>query len=182
MVWVGVFEVRQMWCGWVRAGTGFLMRRGYAKIVTLCPPSPTHARAMGCAASTSKACPHGQSGQLFPPTRTAVVAGNDKAHEQSWCSGPAKLTTTTSVWKGPAAGDDFGVPPPHEEPAAAPFQTRPDSDSSPTETALPSHPMHTSALVLFSGGQDSTTCLAHALSRYERVETLAFDYGQRHQS
>jgi len=40
--------------------------------------------------------------------------------------------------------------------------------------------MHTSALVLFSGGQDSTTCLAHALSRYSQVETLAFDYGQRH--
>ena len=40
--------------------------------------------------------------------------------------------------------------------------------------------MHRSALVLFSGGQDSTTCLAHALSRYERVETLGFDYGQRH--
>ena len=40
--------------------------------------------------------------------------------------------------------------------------------------------MHTSALVLFSGGQDSSTCLAHALSKYERVETLAFDYGQRH--
>ena len=40
--------------------------------------------------------------------------------------------------------------------------------------------MHTSALVLFSGGQDSTTCLADALSRYERVETLGFDYGQRH--
>ena len=39
---------------------------------------------------------------------------------------------------------------------------------------------HTSALVLFSGGQDSTTCLAHALSTYERVETIAFDYGQRH--
>lgn len=40
--------------------------------------------------------------------------------------------------------------------------------------------MHTSALVLFSGGQDSATCLAWALARYERVETLAFDYGQRH--
>ncbi len=40
--------------------------------------------------------------------------------------------------------------------------------------------MHTTALVLFSGGQDSTTCLAHALARYERVETIAFDYRQRH--
>ncbi len=40
--------------------------------------------------------------------------------------------------------------------------------------------MQRSALVLFSGGQDSTTCLAHALARYERVETLAFDYRQRH--
>ena len=40
--------------------------------------------------------------------------------------------------------------------------------------------MLTTALVLFSGGQDSTTCLAHALSRYTRVETVAFDYGQRH--
>jgi 7-cyano-7-deazaguanine synthase len=40
--------------------------------------------------------------------------------------------------------------------------------------------MHTSALVLFSGGQDSTTCLAWALDRFERVETIGFDYGQRH--
>ncbi len=37
-----------------------------------------------------------------------------------------------------------------------------------------------SALVLFSGGQDSTTCLAWALSRFDRVETVGFDYGQRH--
>jgi 7-cyano-7-deazaguanine synthase len=36
------------------------------------------------------------------------------------------------------------------------------------------------ALVLFSGGQDSATCLAFALSRYSRVETIGFDYGQRH--
>jgi 7-cyano-7-deazaguanine synthase len=40
--------------------------------------------------------------------------------------------------------------------------------------------MHTTALVLFSGGQDSTTCLAQALSKYLRVETIAFDYRQRH--
>lgn len=36
------------------------------------------------------------------------------------------------------------------------------------------------AIVLFSGGQDSTTCLAWALGRYERVETIGFDYGQKH--
>ncbi|WP_439541559.1 7-cyano-7-deazaguanine synthase QueC [Hyphomicrobium sp.] len=36
------------------------------------------------------------------------------------------------------------------------------------------------ALVLFSGGQDSTVCLAWALARYSRVETLGIDYGQRH--
>jgi 7-cyano-7-deazaguanine synthase len=36
------------------------------------------------------------------------------------------------------------------------------------------------ALVLFSGGQDSTTCLAWALNRYAHVETIGFDYGQRH--
>jgi 7-cyano-7-deazaguanine synthase len=36
------------------------------------------------------------------------------------------------------------------------------------------------ALVLFSGGQDSTVCLAWALARFARVETIGFDYGQRH--
>jgi 7-cyano-7-deazaguanine synthase len=36
------------------------------------------------------------------------------------------------------------------------------------------------ALVLFSGGQDSATCLAWALDRFARVETVGFDYGQRH--
>ena len=36
------------------------------------------------------------------------------------------------------------------------------------------------ALVLFSGGQDSTTTLAWALDRFDAVETIGFDYGQRH--
>lgn len=40
--------------------------------------------------------------------------------------------------------------------------------------------MTESALVLFSGGQDSTTCLAWALARFDRVETIGFDYGQKH--
>ena len=39
-----------------------------------------------------------------------------------------------------------------------------------------------SALVLFSGGQDSTTCVAWALERFARVETIGFDYGQRHRT
>lgn len=38
----------------------------------------------------------------------------------------------------------------------------------------------TSALVVFSGGQDSTTCLGWALARFGRVATIGFDYGQRH--
>ena len=45
-------------------------------------------------------------------------------------------------------------------------------------TASP--PAADGALVLFSGGQDSAVCLAWALSRYARVETVGFDYGQRH--
>lgn len=41
-------------------------------------------------------------------------------------------------------------------------------------------PMSDGALVLFSGGQDSTACLAWALQRHDRVETVGFDYGQKH--
>src|ERR1700760_4098870 len=44
----------------------------------------------------------------------------------------------------------------------------------------PANDQAKSALVLFSGGQDSTVCLAWALARYDRVETVGFDYGQRH--
>ena len=44
--------------------------------------------------------------------------------------------------------------------------------------AMPSAP--DAALVLFSGGQDSAVCLAWALSRYDHVATVGFDYGQRH--
>ena len=45
-----------------------------------------------------------------------------------------------------------------------------------TDPATPAN----GALVLFSGGQDSTVCLAWALARHPRVETVGFDYGQRH--
>ena len=45
-------------------------------------------------------------------------------------------------------------------------------------TSIPAPSEH--ALVLFSGGQDSATCLAWALEHFEHVETLGFDYGQRH--
>src|ERR1051326_4779568 len=40
--------------------------------------------------------------------------------------------------------------------------------------------LHETALVLFSGGQDSATCLAWALQHFARVEMLGFEYGQRH--
>jgi 7-cyano-7-deazaguanine synthase len=40
--------------------------------------------------------------------------------------------------------------------------------------------MHSTALVLFSGGQDSSVCLAYALKHCDRVETIGFNYGQRH--
>ena len=45
---------------------------------------------------------------------------------------------------------------------------------------MPESIRHTHALVLFSGGQDSSVCLAWALSRHDHVETVGFDYGQRH--
>lgn len=45
---------------------------------------------------------------------------------------------------------------------------------------MPSNVPHNSALVLFSGGQDSTVCLASALERFDNVETVGFAYGQRH--
>ena len=49
-----------------------------------------------------------------------------------------------------------------------------------TFRAAPHSPIHTRALVLFSGGQDSTACLAYALQKFAHVETVGFDYGQRH--
>jgi 7-cyano-7-deazaguanine synthase len=45
---------------------------------------------------------------------------------------------------------------------------------------MPSPPDPNHALVLFSGGQDSATCLIWALHRYSHVETIGFRYGQRH--
>jgi len=36
------------------------------------------------------------------------------------------------------------------------------------------------ALVVFSGGQDSTTCLGWAKNRFDELETITFDYGQKH--
>ncbi len=47
-------------------------------------------------------------------------------------------------------------------------------------SSVPAGASGAGALVLFSGGQDSTTTLAWALDRYQRVETIGFDYGQRH--
>lgn len=44
------------------------------------------------------------------------------------------------------------------------------------------HLIDNAALVLFSGGQDSTVCLAWALERFASVETVGFDYGQRHRA
>ena len=46
--------------------------------------------------------------------------------------------------------------------------------------SMKDQPQSDTALVLFSGGQDSATCLAWALERFARVEMLGFSYGQRH--
>jgi 7-cyano-7-deazaguanine synthase len=51
--------------------------------------------------------------------------------------------------------------------------------SEPSREKSQENPAET-ALVLFSGGQDSATCLAWALDRFARIEMLGFDYGQRH--
>ena len=50
----------------------------------------------------------------------------------------------------------------------------------PADAAQPAAADARKALVLFSGGQDSTACLAWALNRHAQVETVGFDYGQRH--
>jgi 7-cyano-7-deazaguanine synthase len=56
-----------------------------------------------------------------------------------------------------------------------------DTVSTPVRPPLPARPASAArALVLFSGGQDSTTCLAWALEHTAHVETLGIDYGQRH--
>jgi 7-cyano-7-deazaguanine synthase len=60
--------------------------------------------------------------------------------------------------------------------AAKPYLVRV-TDDAPKMTAI----IPEKALVLFSGGQDSTTCLAWTLERFAAIETIGFDYGQRHQ-
>ena len=42
--------------------------------------------------------------------------------------------------------------------------------------------MNTKAVIVFSGGQDSTTCLIHALPSYDEIHCITFDYGQRHRA
>ena len=54
----------------------------------------------------------------------------------------------------------------------------PNASNAPSDNVPMTDPR--TALVLFSGGQDSTACLAWALARYAQVETIGFDYGQRH--
>lgn len=81
---------------------------------------------------------------------------------------------------------------PHEQAGGQPKYARPPHRTEPAPLLVRRHSRcyildmndisqnDDAALVLFSGGQDSATCLAWALSRFGRVETLGFSYGQRH--
>ncbi len=75
------------------------------------------------------------------------------------------------------------APSPASTPVSA--SSAPAASAAPAQSAAPALPPAVNAssrkaLVLFSGGQDSTACLAWALDRFAEVETLGFDYGQRH--
>jgi 7-cyano-7-deazaguanine synthase len=64
--------------------------------------------------------------------------------------------------------------------SSTPAANRPSHITSPANPWPDMTPVDRPALVVFSGGQDSTTCLHWALHKFSRVETLFFDYGQRH--